>query len=236
MSRCDDFDHLNAIVNAPGVREHMRFEGDGAQDLSVLEGRALFLAAEYGFMVFEPRAQGVYMFHTAFLPGHRGRYARDVSRAAFEFMFLRTDALELHTYRPHENPSAKPPRSYGFRRWFSGPGEDFFRCHLFDWARNAPSLEQWGAWFHDRLEAAKAKQGAAVPTHAEDRANDRYAGLGLGMVKHGQPVKGVNAYNQWALTAGYHPVQIINSDPLVLDTGDAVVRVQNNRIDFLLCR
>lgn len=227
-----DYDAINAIANAPGVREGSLLS-DGNADLSALDGQALFLQGRGGFIMFRQMSPQVYDFHTAFLPEHRGKNAYLCARAAAEFMFLRTDAMELHTVAPR--PEARPPKTFGFQPFFTGPAGEYYRLHLLDWARKAPNLRAWGEWFHHALEAAKDQTGATVEAHDDDPANDRYAGLAAGMFRYGQPQKAVWAYNIWASTAGYHPVELISLDPVRVNTGDAIIRYQHNRLEFEQC-
>lgn len=230
-----DFEHINRVANAPGMREALKLP-EGPADLSHLQDVGLFLASEYGFVFFQPGVLGCFTFHTAFLPEGRGRHSYRATRAAAEHMFLSTDAIELHTFTPFDNPAARPPKTFGFQPWFSNASGEFYRLHLMDWARKAPGLEAWGEWFHHALEDAKAAQGATIPAHDEDRANNRFAGLACGMVAHGQPHKAAAAYNMWATVAGYEHARITSQDPLEFDTGDAVIRFRDNKAEFVSCR
>jgi hypothetical protein len=232
---CTDAEHLNAIMNADGVREFLKLP-DGVDDISPLIGRCLFLASEHGFVMFEPKAPGCYTFHTAILPASRGRDGYKLCRSACEYMFTRTDALELHTHTPHDNPAAKPPKTFGFLPWFSSKTDDFYRLHIMDWARKASNLDALGEWFHEALETAKEAQGATVEAHDHDPANNRYAGLACALVIAGDPAKAVWAYNHWAMTAGYFPIRWTGSHPIEIDTGDAVIRFADNEAEFVQCR
>ena len=231
---CRDADHLNAIMNADGVREFLKLP-DGFDDVTPLLDRGLFLANEHGFLMIQAKAPQCYEFHTAILPASRGRAGYALTRAAAEFMFLRTDCVELHTFTPSDNPAAVPPKTFGFQPWFDRPDGTYYRAHIMDWARKAPNLEKWGAWFHESLESAKEAQGATIPAHDEDRANNRYAGLACAMIANGSAAKAVWAYNHWATTAGYHPVTLTSHDPVEFDTGDAVIRFRDNVAEFLSC-
>lgn len=227
-----DFDALNAIAQADGVRESVQMPDNG--DLRQIADRAVFLMGDGGFIAFLPTSPNCWEFHTCFLPGKRGRNAHRAARAAAEWMFMRTDALELHTLAP--TPAARPPRSFGFKPWFNDARGETHRLHILDWAKRAPSLEAWGAWFHDELDAAKEKHGASVEAHDEDRNNNRYAGLALGMVKFGNAAKAEWAYNAWAMAAGYVPMTLLDVDPVRVDTGDAVIRYDGQNMEFEQCR
>ena len=230
-----DIDHINRVANSPGMREALRVP-DGMDDLSPLLDRGLFLVSEYGFIFFDPGELSCFTFHTAFLPEGRGRHAYKATRAAAEHMFLATDAIELHTFTPFDNPAARPPKTFGFQRWFDGPTGEFYRLHLMDWASKAPGLEAWGEWFHHALEASKKDQDATVQPHDEDASNNRFAGLACGMVAHGKPYKAMGAYNMWARVAGYECARVTSHGPLEFDTGDAVIRFRDNQAEFVSCR
>ena len=234
VSPCDDVEHLNRIMNAEGVKEYMKLP-EGVDDLSPLMGKVLFLANDHGFLAIERKAPQCYSFHTAILPEHRGRNGYKLARAACEYMFLNTDALELHTFTPFDNPAAKPPKTFGFKHWFNNGDGEYYRAHIMDWAKTAPNLVKWGEFFHDALEEAKLLSGSKVESHEEDKNNNRYAGLSCGMMRAGNVAKGVWAYNQWAITAGYEPVELMSTNPVVVFTGDAMIRVNKNRMEFLSC-
>ena len=229
VSPCVDADHLNAIMNADGVKEFMRLP-DGVDDISALIGKVLFLANDHGFIAVESKAPQCYSFHTAILPKHRGRDGYKLARAAAEYMFLNTDALELHTYTPFDNPNAKPPKTFGFKHWFNDKDGEYYRASLMDWAKLSPNLMKWGEWFHECLE-----DQASVHLHDEDVSNNRYAGLSCGMMKAGNIAKAIWAYNHWAITAGYHPIELTSVDPVTIFTGDAHIRIESNTMEFLPC-
>jgi hypothetical protein len=59
-----------------------------------------------------------------------------------------------------------------------------------------------------------------LPEHPEDRVHDRYVGAAVRMCKRGWALKGVGLYNVYAVAAGYTPVQLINSDPVMVDCSE----------------
>lgn len=179
-----------------------------------------------------------------FLPEGRGKHAYMCARAAAEFMFVHTDAFELHTYSPHENPASKPPRSFGFRYWFTLQDADYYRLNVMDWAAHERNLDRYGRWFHDNLEAAKEAMGSEIPAHEEIPANNRFAGLAAVLAVHGRPKKALGLYNIWALTAGFEPARIVDgplatvkddNTPWVIHTGDAVWQVKDKQVEILKC-
>lgn len=234
VSRCKDVDHLNKILNAVGVKEFMNLP-DGADDLEPIMWDVGFLANDHGFLAIENRAEHHYEFHTAVLPDHRGRDGYKLTRAAAEFMFLQTDCVELHTFVPHDNPNARPPKTFGFKKWFSNKAGTYYRANIFDWARNAPNLVMWGEFFHRANEEAKCALGSTFEIHEDDVNNDRYGGLAIGMMRNGLISKGIWAYNIWAKTAGYHPIEKISDDPVIIFTGDAEILIDGNKMEFVKC-
>lgn len=229
VSQTHDASYINEIANAPGVREFVG--GTGLIDVTMLLESSVALATDKGVIVLEWRSPGVYCFHTMFLPEGRGRHAFEAASNAAEWMFTRTDALELHTYTPFDNPKATPPRSFGFRFWFKGQDADFYRLNVNDWATNAPNLETYGRWFHEQLKAAGQTQ-----SHADLAANDRFAGMAAAMALRGQERKAVALYNIWALTAGFYPARIISEDPFEIDTGDAIWRIVGEQAEIVSCQ
>lgn len=228
-----DVAFLNKIANTEGVREHIGAKDAGYVDLAPLLDRSIALVTEGGFYIFERKTFTTYEFHSAFLPEYRGKHAYMAARAACEHMFLKTPAIELHTRTPHDNPTATPPKTFGFREWFTDKENTFYRLHIMDWARKAKTLESWGEWFHDCLEDMRQRRGINEPLHDHDPNNNRYAGLTIGMVRGEQPEKGVVSYNHWACTAGYEPAQLLGKYPTTIFTGDAVVRYADNMMEFI---
>lgn len=229
VQQTGDAAFLNSIANAEGVREFVG--GEGMIDVAELLTRSIALATDKGAIIFEWKSPGVYCFHTMFVKEGRGRHAFEAASNAAEWMFTRTDALELHTYTPFDNPKATPPRSFGFRFWFKGEAADYYRLNVNDWATHAPNLETYGKWFHDNLIAA----GRHNP-HPEIASHDRFAGMAAAMATRGQVEKGVALYNIWAMTAACPPVRIINREPFEIDIGDALLRVGNEEAEILECR
>jgi hypothetical protein len=107
---------------------------------------------------------------------------------------------------------------------------------LMSWAGKADGVAVSGEWFHGKLEAAKSATAGAAPLHDDDDAHDRYVGATVEMIAAGQIGKGLAFYNRWAKFAGYGPVALIATNPVVIDIGDAILAVRDNNYEVLLCR
>lgn len=229
LKQTKDVEFLNDLANDPDVFPYINYVGEGPADLSGVLERSIALATEHGAIIFEIKSPIAACFHTMFRKEGRGKHAYLAARDAAEMMFTETSITELHTYTPFSNPTATPPRTFGFKEWFDGKDAAFFRLNVMDWATKAPNLVKYGQWFHENLERYKEE-----PLHDPDPANDRYAGLACACALRGQIMKGVGLYNMWAMTAGYHPARLLDEN--TIDTGDAVWRVRDGTPELLKCQ
>lgn len=242
-------ERINVIVNHPNVRPWLG-GGMGALDLSAMiaDQRNVLLMGSAGGLLFVFVRPGLYEVHTQFLPSGRGEHALAATNDALRWMFTRTDAIEIVTKVPDGNLGAKGlVRSiHGtkrFRRenaWQSPSGGlvgvDYYALSIQDWAGKCGDLAASGEWFHGKLEAAKAERGASEPLHDHDEAHDRYVGATVEMVLAGQVAKALDFYNSWAPFAGYGPVSVIATNPILFDIGDAVLAVRDDDFEVVLCR
>lgn len=228
-------DHLNAIANHPEVRPFIG-GGDGEVDVTPLLADSYFLVTDLGGFIFQRKFFGRYALHTMFLAEGRGKHVAEVAKDAFLWMFTHTDAEEISTYTEHGRKEARPPRSMGWRDWFEDETYTHYRLNMLDWAPRAPRLLEWGEWFHETLDRAKNEQGAAIPSHDEHEANNRYAGLALAMCVHGQAAKGVFFYNRWAEVAGFALAHFESESPLVINSIDALWAIDGQNIEVTSCQ
>lgn len=241
-------EHLNAVVNDPAVRPWVG-GGTGPLDLSgLVADRANYLLMGLGGgILFQRIDAGFYEAHTQFLPEARGPSAVRAVRDALRYMFTRTDAVEIVTKVPEGNAGALGlvRAIHGqkqFRRekaWPSAAGPvavDFYALSINAWAGKAEELAASGEWFHGKLEAAKAETVGAAPPHDDDEAHDRYVGATVEMVAAGQIAKAMGFYARWARFAGYGPIAVIATNPVVIDIGDAILAVRGDNFEVLLCR
>jgi hypothetical protein len=110
------------------------------------------------------------------------------------------------------------------------------KLSLEDWAHRADCYAEEGAKFHHELEEAKAECGSELDNHPDDYAHNCAVGVAIKMIKAGNLFKAVDFYNLWAKFAGYAPITVLNDNPPVIDIVDAVVEVNGEDMEILLCR
>lgn len=250
LSICREFsaERINAIVNHPDVRPWMGC-GAGRLDLSGLIANPAnyLLMGNGGGVLFQCIEPGLYEAHTQFLPEHRGPAAVAAVRDTLRFMFTRTDAVEIVTKVPDGNRGAlglvraihgqlqfTREKAWPFNGQMVAVGH--YALSLMSWAGKAEELAASGEWFHGKLEAAKSATAGAAPLHDDDEAHDRYVGATVEMIAAGQVTKGIAFYGRWAKFAGYGPIAVIATNPVVIDIGDAIVAVRDDDFSVLLCR
>jgi hypothetical protein len=151
-----------------------------------------------------------------------------------DYMFTRTNALQLTTFLPDNNAAAKGlGLKGGFKPWFAkelpGLGTGIqARIGIDDWITNNPDLEADGEAFHDALPNG--------PSHPHDPIHERYVGAAYRMFSRGQARKAEALYNRWANNAGYAPITLISEAPPVVDAVDAIVGLEDGRVTCLLAR
>jgi hypothetical protein len=233
---------LNTVINHPEVRPWMA-PGDHALDVTPVVGNPAnyALVTEGGGFLLHCLEPGLYEVHSQFLPEHR-THTREAMRAGFEYMFTRTDCVQIVTQVPDNNRAAQClAKAARFRPMFHrkegllGPTE-YVGLTVDQWAQDNPKLEAEGERFHGLLEEAKKANGSELPAHGHDAAHERAVGAAVRMIKAGNAAKGVNFYNRWARFAGYAPITLISAQPVVIDVVDAVVGLADNDMEILSCR
>lgn len=229
-------DSLNIVVNDPSVYPWVRGRMTGYLDLTpvIRDRNNILLMGEHGGMLFTQHQPGLYEIHTQVLPAGRGQWTIDMATACLQWMFTRTDAMELVSRVPKGNLGARAlvRRMHGgfeFRRdngWTFNDQvvpADIYSWKVQDWMRWAPGMISRGEWFHKRLEKEYKKLNRRIPQHPDDDIHDQFVGAALEMVFAGNPHKGVILYNRWAVMAGYAPIKMVTDSPLVLDIADALL-------------
>lgn len=240
VHRTFDPSRLNAVANADGVREWLG--GEGALDVAALIDNTANFALETtgGGFVLQQLEPGVYEVHSLFLPEHRANTVEAMSDGLV-YMFTRTDCRRIVTMVPDNNkPASALAMRGGFRKLFHRPGPlgpaTYMALDLDDWAMREEWLEDYGEWFHEKLEDAKREVGSALPVHDHDPAHERAVGCAVMMMLAGNAAKGIDFYNGWARFAGYATIGAFSFTPAVVDVVDAVVEIGNNDMRVLLCR
>lgn len=244
IERSFDAAWFNHICNLPEVRPGLG--GAGPIDVTPLIGdpaNYALRAGPGGFILINYGA-GVYGVHTQFAAEGRGRHAIEAMLAGLDYMFTRTDCMQIHSHCPDSAPAALAlAKVGGARMWFRaenypllGPGQAV-RWDIEDWAVSAPDNGAEGRAFHDMLESAKAAGASELPAHADDAAHDLMVGAAVKMCKRGQAAKGVALYNNWAPAAGYAPIKLLSAAPPLVDVGDGVVGLDTaGNMEVLICR
>jgi hypothetical protein len=232
-------DRVNEIINHPSILPAVTVPGISIPlDMTplVMDTHNFFLMAPGGCIVFIRDEPGIYEVHTNFLPEYRGRNALRASRAAYRWMFTRTDCMILQTRVPAPNVAADLfCRLVGATKDFVRPKVwptvngmvdlAFWTLHYADWVRRDGSVSASGHAFHVKLESERIRHNLEDPLHPDEECHDRYVGACVEMIYGGQPDKAVILYNRWAGFSGYGKIALIARSPMVLDIGDAVLQV-----------
>lgn len=232
-------DSLNVVVNHPDVYEWGRGAMTGRLDLTpvVQNENNYLLMGEYGGVLFLKHQPGVYEAHTQVLPDGRGKWALDMVNEALEWMFTRTDCVDIMTRVPKGNLAAR-----ALARAIHGTIEyrmehgwvidntlvyaDVFSLQIQTWMAKAPGLEAHGEKFHDDLEKEYARFDKSGPNHPHDPVHDRYVGA-VSLMMPFQPHKAVIMYSRWAGMAGYAPIRIVSDDPIIIDIQESLLQVSD---------
>lgn len=244
LERTFDAEFFNRIANLPEVRPGLAPESMGKLDLGpVVTNPANYaLRTEHGGFILVAHGAGFYSVHTQFAAEGRGAHAVEAMRAGLDFMFTRTDCMQIDSLCPDSNrPALQLALKGGAKPWFKkahdslyGPGM-VVRWEVLDWLTSGAAQED-GETFHELLESAKMHADSPLPTHADDPAHNSAVGATIRMCKRGQPRKGVALYNLWATAAGYTPISLVSDDPPVVDVVDAVIGLKGDELEVLLCR
>lgn len=227
---------FNEICNHPEVRPWLGGEGE-IDTTPLLDNPGNYgLLGEGGGFILVAGPAASFEVHSQFVPEGR-KHSFEAMRAGMDYMFTRTNALQLTTFLPDNNPAARGlALKGGFREWFKrqnhplGPGVQA-KIDVDEWIANNPDLETDGERFHDALE--KAKAGSALPVHPHDPIHERYVGASLRMFSRGQCQKAQALYNRWAANAGYAQIRLISENPPVVDAIDAIVTLDGEDIHVM---
>jgi len=235
-------ERINEILNHPEVYPWVKGKIVGPFDMTNFlskEGN-IGLLGEFGCFIVIRHQIGIYEFHTSVLPEGQGAWATEFFWAGMNWMFTQTDACELLTKCPRNNPSSKmAARRVGFREMFptrpiwptdDGMVEvDVYSMSIQEWVTKAPSLAEKGEWFHNELDAQYKALGKNLPLHEEDKMHDRYVGVAVMMIENGFYNKGISFYNRWASMSNYQAISILGQDPLIIDIRESKLRITDNR-------
>ncbi len=249
ITRSFDAGAINKILNHADVYPLVSGNLVGPLDATALveDHRNVLLMADGGGILFCQDEPGIYEVHSNFLPTHRGKYAIDVSKQAYRWMFLNTDCMILQTRIPSFNrPARMAARQVGFaplfkreKAWATPHGVfdlSYYSLPYERWVISADDLEEAGQSYHDRLDEEFARHGRKPHEHPDDLAHDRYAGVCAATVYAGQPEKAIILYNRWARFAGYGQIKMTSRKPLIIDIDEAILLIGDRTFKVLKCR
>lgn len=246
VRRTMDATFLNTVANDPSVRPWLG--GDGPLELSAQINNPLNLAgvsAEGGF-VAQSLGDCRYEVHSLFLPVKKTGAVKAM-RAALDYIFSASDAMELITKVPDDNTSARGLAILaGFRSLFSAQMPwsagvrkliDVRVIELDEWALRSQAALESGQWLHRQFADVLTARGSVLPPHsAKDDVHDRMAGAAMLMIRTGNIAKGVLFYNRWAALAGYPLIKWLRDHPTILDLEGMIVEISGDRIEVLTCQ
>ena len=249
INRTFDANLVNSVVNDPSIYPWVHGSVVGPIDLGpVLANRDNYcLWGEHGGTVFIQMQPGLYELHTQVLPEGRGKWTISMVRASFEWMFTRTDCVEILTRCPQGNIAAKAAaKRVGMAFEFTRPNtwvqdhkpipSDIYSLKVQDWMRDAPGLVEKGEKFHHDLVAEYTRMGSHNHSHPQDSNHDRYVGGAMEMVKGGQPMKAMVFYNRWARVSGYTEISILKAEPVIMDITEAILMIKGDELRVVSCR
>ena len=238
---------LNTILNDPRVRPDIAEATEGPIDCSVAVGDPsnILLMGEYGGCFFGKVMPGVYEVHTQALPEGRGKWIANFVREAGDWMFTRSDAFEIITRIPEAHIGARQLALHAWMRpeftrvqetrWRGKLQDcDIYSFRIQDWASESATFDTSGELFHDFLHDEAKRLGVTQAAHEKDANHNRYVGICLEMVNHGQVAKAVNFYNRWAIISRHPIIKLVSENPITVafDIGNLVFENGAMRVEL----
>lgn len=220
LTRHTDATRLNEIVNDPSVRPHLQFLFKGEADLSplVADPSNYLLMGEHGGVLFIRLQNGLYEAHTQALPVMRGAGVLEMAREAMQWMFTRTDALELVSKCPTLRTRALAKCINGMFDCrvigHDGNKVDVYSITLQNWLAHADHITDAGKEIADLL---------FLPDYCH-----KPLGVLRAMFSGGQIMKGIIFYNRWAAIAGTDMATITSLKPTSFTIADTIIVVREN--------
>lgn len=208
----------NEIANHPSVRPHLQFLFDGPADLSdlVRDPANYLLMAENGGVLFIRLQNGLFEAHTLALPEMRGSGVLEMAKQAMQWMFTRTDALELVSKCPTLRTRALAKCIDGHLdcnvTGHDGKPVDVYRVTIQAWMAGAESLTALGERCAELL---------TVPDYGPSL--HRPLGIAAEMFRRGQLIKGIIFFGRWAALAGYPMMSVASLSPPSFRLADDII-------------
>lgn len=244
IRRTHNADFLNKVANHPDVRPYLGHpDSTESLDLTplVVNPANIALEADGGGWILQALLPGVYELHTLFLPEARGKAYMRQAREALRYMFTATDALEILTKCPDDNPGARMAATLvGFRErfhrdgvWNVGTpaecGVSYQALTVDDWIARDGVIRTVGRQLYDAV--AEVSVGLPLSPYADDMLAD-LTGAAVLMIREGQSAKAVGLFNRTAIFLGFRGIVALRDD--ILDIGSAIVHVKPDGFGVLL--
>lgn len=246
VTRQKDATAINAFVNHPDIYPFVKGNLEGYIDLSkIIASGHPVLCGEFGGVIMVRLQPGIYEVHTAIMPAARGSWGNRMFRDALHFMFCTTDAVEIMTRVPQDNPSAAAATKFvGFKSEWTvengWPGMkggrvnvDVWSMKIQDWMRRESRLRQIGEWFHSTLNAIYASTGKPIVTHSQEAIHDQYVGAAVALTVGGRPDMAVYFYNRWASLSGFSPIKLMSTAPITIDIVESKIVFTNGKLEVV---
>jgi hypothetical protein len=220
VSRVFDAIRLNAIVNDPSVRPHVGFLGDQNLDLTdlVRDTANYLIMGQYGCVLFIRLQNGLFEAHTQVLKEGRGQWVIGLAKAAMQWMFTRTDALELVSKCPTLRTRALAKCINGqfdcTVLGHDGNEVNVYSITLQNWLAHADHVANAGKEIADLL---------FLPDYCH-----KPLGVLRAMFSGSQIMKGIIFYNRWAAIAGSNMATITSLKPASFTIADTIIVVREN--------
>ena len=227
----EDIERIHAVSHHPAVVAMTHGPGETLFDMRVyLRNPHGVLLMDGGHFAIIRHEEGVYEFHTTFLPGARGKSMFRQCEQALRFMFIETQCEVLHTHVPANNPGAEwLVKRIGFRKmfsrqkvWHARDGKvydvDYYTLRIEDWIATG-TCEKTGERFH-----AELHETIDVRQHDKDYAHDCFVGAAIELIKARRWDKGLKIYSRWARHAGYEVPRKVS--PLRVEFTEFAMNIQ----------
>lgn len=236
---------VQALLLTPDIWEPQRIDTvtlEEASKCKFVEGS--FVAVFYedlaavGYVLFTPKAPGVWDQHTGFDTKHRGSFAALAVKQAHTAMFMQTPAFQIISFCPEWNPATShfaqmlgATKAFRHVNAYTRDGKqhyaDCWTLPIATWAYQVHhEYKHVGAkWHEDVFEKLE-------PHHEDDPAHNGFLGLAVTMAQF-DPAKAVALYNAYAQLSGYQPANLIYTRPggvCVIDIGNAVVTMRGDQV------
>lgn len=234
LATLDDIERIHAVSHHPAVVEMTHGPGMPLFDMrAYLRVPHGVLLMEGGHFSLQRQEEGVYGFHTTFLPSARGKGMFRQCVQALKFMFIQTQCEVLNTHVPANNLGAGwLIRRMGFRKIFSRPKAwlardgisydvDYYTMRIEDWIAQGV-CELAGAMFHVKLD----KIAPELKKHEQDYAHDCFVGAAIEMIEAKRHDKALKIYSRWARHAGYEVPR--KTGPLRVEFTEFAMNIQES--------